>query len=53
MTRYDKTIFMGGVLEKKSQCYSVYSSFGISPTISSGQKRYGGLAPYVNRYDEV
>ena len=42
-----RAIKIGDILPKKSQCYTLYSVSGVSPTITSGNSRYGGLSPYI------
>lgn len=40
-------IRVGNAYSKQSQCGSIYGLNGISPAINCGQKRYGGLSPFV------
>lgn len=39
--------YLGSIIGVKSQAYSLYSADGVSPTLSSGQSRYGGLPTFI------
>lgn len=40
-------IRVGNAYLRQSQCGNVYSQDGISPAVNCGQKRYGGLSPFI------
>lgn len=43
----NKIIRVGNAYTKQSQCGNIYGLKGISPAINCGQKRYGGLSPFI------
>lgn len=46
-----RVIQVGQLLKKHSQAYTLYDADGLCPTLSSGQKRYGGLPTWIIIYD--
>ena len=47
----DKIIQVGQLLKRHSQAYTLYDADGLCPTLSSGQKRYGGLPTWIIIYE--
>lgn len=43
----DSIISLGSIIGVPSQAYTLYSPEGVSPTLSSGEKRYGGLPIWI------
>ena len=47
-----RIIKLADILSNPSQCYNLYATWGISPTLQSGEARYGGLSPYILEINE-
>lgn len=48
----NKIIRMGSLTDNPSQTYTLYSVEGLSPALSSCQRRYGGSSVFVLLYEE-
>ena len=48
----DRIICLGGILEKHSQAYTLYSPKGVCPTLAAGERRYGALPTLIQVIEE-